>query len=90
MLRRLAKLNTDMERLARAADWEGVRDLMRERDALLGECSVDNRGAAFEASLRCNERVRTMALANRQALAGRLSALKRGRRSVSRYEEHQA
>ena len=89
MLRRIAKLNADMERLARAADWDGVRDLMRERDVLLGEFSADNRGVAFEGSLRSNERVKTMALAERQALAGRISKLKRGRHSASQYEQQQ-
>ena len=84
----ISALTTDMERLAGAGEWERVRELAQQRDALLQDYTGPDREDLVARVLRSNQSILEKTLAEREAAAASLAELRRGRRSVSLYLEH--
>ncbi len=86
----VAELHRHLEILAEEGKWLELTDAIRRRDELLARVSVQDRASILGAAVCSTERLLQLARADRQAVAEKLSSLRRGRDLAGRYASNQS
>lgn len=84
----VAELHRQLQQYAEQANWSQVALLTKRRNALLDVAPYNLRSKLLESAIDCNQRIMEVAIHARRATAERLTELKRGRDSASRYADN--
>jgi len=84
----ILSLNTHMEELAVAGEWQQVFEILARRNAMLAELEDRERPDALLAARRSTDQIRSMANEAKHAVARKLTDLSRGRKATDSYRSH--
>lgn len=84
----LSSLNSRMEELATAGEWDEVANLLVKRNAMLRELEGQDKREALTAARRSTEFVTSLARKARAEVAEKLSQLHVGREAADTYRAH--